>query len=95
TSSPEPITVNIQVPTGMSGHKEQKIFKHDNTEAKCTITSDPIISDGIVYYESVFEKHYGGNPFGIGIADSTVVFKPNKQPNDDGNDEKTVGYWSG
>ncbi|KAA6383786.1 MAG: putative serine/threonine-protein kinase Nek6 [Streblomastix strix] len=92
TSSPQPITVNLQVPTGMSGHKEQNIFKHDNTEAHCTITSDPIISDGIVYYESVFENHGGGYYFGIGIADSTVVFKPNKWPTEDGKDEKTVYY---
>ncbi|KAA6380498.1 MAG: hypothetical protein EZS28_023975 [Streblomastix strix] len=90
TSSPQPITVNLQVPTGMSGHKEQNIFKHDNTNAACTITSDPIISDGIVYYESVFEKHDGPYGFGIGIADSTVVFKPNKQAWEDIN--KTVYY---
>ncbi|KAA6362842.1 MAG: hypothetical protein EZS28_041631, partial [Streblomastix strix] len=95
TSSPQPITVNLQVPTGMSGHKKQNIFKHDNTEAYCTITSDPIISDGIVYYETVFEKHDGNWAFGIGIADSTVVFQPNNLPDEDGNNEKTVGYYSG
>ncbi|KAA6385083.1 MAG: hypothetical protein EZS28_019390 [Streblomastix strix] len=93
TSSPQPITVNLQVPTGMPGHKEQNIFKHDNTLADYTITSDPIISDGIVYYETVFEKHDGGYVFGIGIADSTVVFKPNKAPWHDGNNEKTVCYY--
>ncbi|KAA6368766.1 MAG: hypothetical protein EZS28_035707, partial [Streblomastix strix] len=64
----------------------------DNTEALCTITSDPIISDGIVYYETVFEKHEGGFGFALGIADSTVVFKPNKAPQDDGNEGKTVYY---
>ncbi|KAA6374123.1 MAG: hypothetical protein EZS28_030350 [Streblomastix strix] len=76
----------------MPGHKKQNIFKHDNTEAKCTITSDPIISDGIVYYETVFEKHDGQYAFGIGIADSTVVFQPNKGPWDEGNDKKTIYY---
>ncbi|KAA6369141.1 MAG: hypothetical protein EZS28_035332, partial [Streblomastix strix] len=65
---------------------------HDNTGGKCTITSDPIISDGIVYYESVFEKHDRYN-FGIGIADSTVVFQPNKEPGEDENKGKTVRYW--
>ncbi|KAA6327766.1 MAG: hypothetical protein EZS28_053790, partial [Streblomastix strix] len=66
TSSPQPITVNLQVPTGMSGHKEQNIFMKDNTKALCTIASDPIISDGIVYFESVFEKN-DGRFYGFGL----------------------------
>ncbi|KAA6360336.1 MAG: hypothetical protein EZS28_044137, partial [Streblomastix strix] len=66
----------------------------DNTWANCTITSDPIISDGVVYYETVFEKHENWD-FGIGIANSTVVFKPNKWPHEDENAGKTVGYWNG
>ncbi|KAA6367593.1 MAG: hypothetical protein EZS28_036880 [Streblomastix strix] len=77
----------------MSGHKEQNIFKHDNTQARCTITSEPIISDGIVYYETIFEMHDGGYYFALGIADSTVVFQPNKYPDEDENKEKTVGYY--
>ncbi|KAA6363954.1 MAG: hypothetical protein EZS28_040519, partial [Streblomastix strix] len=91
TSSAQAISVNLEVPSGMNGHKEQNRFNHDNTEAFCTISTDPIISEGIVYYESVFENH-DGNVFGIGIADHSVAFKPNKWPSEDGNKGKTVNY---
>ncbi|KAA6388199.1 MAG: putative serine/threonine protein kinase, partial [Streblomastix strix] len=89
------ITVNLQVPSGMNGHKDANRFTHDSTNACCTISTDPIISEGIVYYESEFEKHDGGLwSFGIGIADSSVVFKPNYGPGVDGNGGKTVSYYS-
>ncbi|KAA6384866.1 MAG: hypothetical protein EZS28_019607 [Streblomastix strix] len=65
TSSPQSITVNLEVPSGMPGHKDENGFIHDNTVEFC-----------------------------IGIADSSVVFQPNKWPNEDGNDEKTENYWS-
>ncbi|KAA6374940.1 MAG: putative Serine/threonine protein kinase [Streblomastix strix] len=92
TSSPQPITVNLQVPTGMRGHKDRNIFIHDdNTLADCTISTDPIISEGIVYYETVFEKDDRW-PFALGIADSSVVFKPNKGFWEDELKGKTVYY---
>ncbi|KAA6386799.1 MAG: hypothetical protein EZS28_017675 [Streblomastix strix] len=94
TSSPQPITVNLQVPSGMPGHKDRNRFSHDDTRAACAISTDPIISEGIVYYESVFEKHDGFYGFGIGIADSSVVFKPYYGPQQDLKERKTVGYWS-
>ncbi|KAA6309774.1 MAG: hypothetical protein EZS28_056439, partial [Streblomastix strix] len=67
----------------MHGHKDANRFNHDNTLACCAISTDPIISEGIVYYESVFEKHDRWT-FGIGIADSSVVFKRDDQPSEDG-----------
>ncbi|KAA6359305.1 MAG: hypothetical protein EZS28_045168, partial [Streblomastix strix] len=94
TSSAQAITVNLQVPSGMSGHKDANRFTHDNTLASCAISTDPIISEGIVYYESVFEKHDEGYNFTIGIADTSVVFRPNKHPSQDGNSGKTVNYWN-
>ncbi|KAA6370607.1 MAG: hypothetical protein EZS28_033866, partial [Streblomastix strix] len=94
TSSAQAIIVNLQVPSGMHGHKDRNRFNHNNTVAACTISTDPIISEGIVYYESEFEKHDGEWVFGIGIADSSVVFKPDNGPSLDGNGGKTVNYWS-
>ncbi|KAA6365729.1 MAG: hypothetical protein EZS28_038745 [Streblomastix strix] len=79
TSSAQAITVNLRVPSGISGHKDANRFNHDNTLANCTISTDPIISEGIVYYESVFENH-DNQGFAVGIADSSVVFKPNYGP---------------
>ncbi|KAA6361270.1 MAG: hypothetical protein EZS28_043203, partial [Streblomastix strix] len=94
TSSAQAITVNLEVPSGMPGHKDANRFMKDNTIADCTISTDPIISEGIVYYESVFENHENSTYyFGIGIADSSVVFKPNKGPWEDENSGKTVYYW--
>ncbi|KAA6382827.1 MAG: hypothetical protein EZS28_021646 [Streblomastix strix] len=94
TSSAQAITVNLQVPSGMHGYKDANSFIHDNSRTFCTISTETIISEGIVYYESVFEKHDENSVFGIGIADSSVVFKPNKGPSADGNKGKTVIYWS-
>ncbi|KAA6358776.1 MAG: hypothetical protein EZS28_045697, partial [Streblomastix strix] len=94
TSSAQAITVNLQVPSGMHGHKDANRFIHDNTNKDCTISIDPIISEGIVYYESVFENHDGNGGFGIGIADSSVIFEPDKGPDKDGNLEKTVRYYN-
>ncbi|KAA6371251.1 MAG: hypothetical protein EZS28_033220, partial [Streblomastix strix] len=95
TSSAQAITVNLQVPSGMRGQKDANRFTHDDyTDADCTILTYPIISEGIVYYESVFEKHENWS-FEIGIADSSVVFKPNKEPDEDEYSGKTVNYWSG
>ncbi|KAA6397075.1 MAG: putative kinase domain protein [Streblomastix strix] len=91
-SSSQPITVNLNVPIGMNGHKEQNIFIHDITNNACTISTNPVISDGIVYFETVFENHEGLQGFGIGIADSSVVFQPNKGPWEDGNKGKTIRY---
>ncbi|KAA6372097.1 MAG: hypothetical protein EZS28_032375, partial [Streblomastix strix] len=94
TSSAQTITVNLQVPSEMHGHKDRNRFNHDDTGYSCTISTDPIISERIVYYESVFENLDEGNLFAIGIADSSVVFKPNNGPGEDGNKGKTVRYWS-
>ncbi|KAA6403260.1 MAG: hypothetical protein EZS28_001203 [Streblomastix strix] len=52
TSSPQPITVNLEVPSGMPGHKDENRFIHDNT---------------------------------VDMAESSVLFKPNKAPWEDGN----------
>ncbi|KAA6377056.1 MAG: putative serine/threonine-protein kinase Nek6 [Streblomastix strix] len=66
TSSAQTITVNLEVPSGMPGHKDRNRFIHDDyTVAHCTISTDQIISEGIVYYESVFEKHDGEWVFGL------------------------------
>ncbi|KAA6376568.1 MAG: hypothetical protein EZS28_027906 [Streblomastix strix] len=93
TSSAQAITVNLEVPSGMHGHKDANRFTHDDTVADCTISTDPIISEGIVYCEYVFKKHDRPFAFGIGITDSSVVFKPNKSPFADEYEGKTVCYW--
>ncbi|KAA6375862.1 MAG: hypothetical protein EZS28_028611, partial [Streblomastix strix] len=93
TSSAQAITVNLEVPSGMHGLKDANRFTHDNTAASCVISTNPVISEGIVYYESVFENHEKYS-FGIGIADSSVVFKPDNVPNDYEYNRKTVIYWN-
>ncbi|KAA6361924.1 MAG: hypothetical protein EZS28_042549 [Streblomastix strix] len=60
TSSPQPITVNLEVPSGMHGHMNRSRFMKDDTYA-C-------------------------------MAESSVLFKPNKAPQEDGNSGKTVNY---
>ncbi|KAA6362849.1 MAG: hypothetical protein EZS28_041624 [Streblomastix strix] len=44
-----------------------------------TIAFDPVITDGIVYFEIEFLDQLNSNLY-IGIADASVIFEPSKGP---------------
>ncbi|KAA6395644.1 MAG: putative Serine/threonine-protein kinase Nek3 [Streblomastix strix] len=73
----------------------EKTFTRSNINEKidCTVTVDPSITQGIVYFEVVFRRndlYYTS----MGIADSSVKFGPNQSPLEFEYGGKTVGYWS-
>ncbi|KAA6396178.1 MAG: hypothetical protein EZS28_008291 [Streblomastix strix] len=73
------------------GIAEKNKFIHQNKDGPCTVAIDPIIREGIVRIEIVFEKTGGWRT--IGVADASCSFAAGKGPSADGNKEKTVRYW--
>ncbi|KAA6386258.1 MAG: hypothetical protein EZS28_018216 [Streblomastix strix] len=69
-----------------------KFIHSDQSNYWCTIAIDPIIKEGIVRFEIIFENTgvLGRN---IGTADASCSFASGKRPWEDGNDEKTVRYY--
>ncbi|KAA6379206.1 MAG: hypothetical protein EZS28_025267 [Streblomastix strix] len=65
-----------------------------NIELKKQI-QQPVISDGIAYYEVIVKDlhHDGLNGFAVGISNALAEFLPNQQPQENGNDAKTVRFW--
>ncbi|KAA6381210.1 MAG: hypothetical protein EZS28_023263, partial [Streblomastix strix] len=73
------------------GKQQGNKFIHSDKNDYCTIAIDPVIKDGIVRFEVVFENT-GGLKI-LGIADASCSFAVGNGPSDDGNDKKTVRYW--
>ncbi|KAA6374133.1 MAG: hypothetical protein EZS28_030341 [Streblomastix strix] len=92
---PQQIQVRHIIPSRTNGWSQNKKFFNDNSGESCTIATEPIIQDGIVYYEVVEtqfnERFYS---FGVGITDASVVFRLNKEPFHDGHDKSTIGFYN-
>ncbi|KAA6393186.1 MAG: hypothetical protein EZS28_011285 [Streblomastix strix] len=74
------------------GRSDGNKFFHSDKDDWCTIAIDPIISEGIMRIEVVFENC--GLYIGIiGIADTSCSFAAGRAPWQDGNEENTVRYW--
>ncbi|KAA6364019.1 MAG: hypothetical protein EZS28_040454 [Streblomastix strix] len=67
-----------------------KFFHSDQQDRYCTIAIDPVITEGIVRFEVIFENTVEWRI--IGIADASCSFSAGKGPWQDGNQEKTVSY---
>ncbi|KAA6393189.1 MAG: hypothetical protein EZS28_011288, partial [Streblomastix strix] len=83
-----------QIPPGFiikeawQGRSDGNKFFHSDKNVCCTIAFDPIISEGIVRIEVVFENTEGW--CSIGFADASCSFAAGKGPWDDG--KKSVSY---
>ncbi|KAA6365307.1 MAG: putative cmgc ck2 family, partial [Streblomastix strix] len=80
TSFPQSIEVILNVPNGMNGSQQGRIFLHDTSNESCTISADQVTSEGVEYFEVVYQNVE--NDFGMGIVDSAVVFPLQKYPNE-------------
>ncbi|KAA6364082.1 MAG: hypothetical protein EZS28_040391, partial [Streblomastix strix] len=60
---------------------------------RCNRLHDPLLSEGIVRIEVVFENTGGWSRTGIGFADASCSFATCKGPWDDGNRYNYVRYW--
>ncbi|KAA6390461.1 MAG: hypothetical protein EZS28_014009 [Streblomastix strix] len=76
------------------GSSDEKKFIHSDKGEFSTIAINPLISEGIVRIEVVFENNVICSKF-IGIADATCSFAACKWPWEDGNDKKIVRYSDG
>ncbi|KAA6359195.1 MAG: hypothetical protein EZS28_045278, partial [Streblomastix strix] len=74
----------------MQGSTDGNKFIHSDEFRVCTIAMNPVIREGIVKIQVMFEKT--GRWRIIGIADASCSFAAGKWPSDDGNREKTVRY---
>ncbi|KAA6388351.1 MAG: hypothetical protein EZS28_016123 [Streblomastix strix] len=75
------------------GRSDGNKFFHSDKDDWCTIAIEPIISEGIVRIEVVFENTGGWSRTGIGFADASCSFATSKGPWDDGNRYMNVRYW--
>ncbi|KAA6368181.1 MAG: hypothetical protein EZS28_036292 [Streblomastix strix] len=74
------------------GKSYGNMFIHSDENCdSCTIVIDPVIKDGIVRFEIVFENSEWQKIFGF--ADASCSFAAGNGPWDDGNKEKTVRYY--
>ncbi|KAA6373441.1 MAG: putative serine/threonine-protein kinase Nek3 [Streblomastix strix] len=82
-----PISPKFIIPDEKHGTSYQNKFTHTYSfSVDCTVAIDPVVTDGIVRIDFVFEKQDGYN-FMIGVADQSCVFKSGNGPSVDG----TVG----
>ncbi|KAA6376274.1 MAG: hypothetical protein EZS28_028199 [Streblomastix strix] len=72
------------------GRSDRNKFFHSDKDDLCTIAIEPIISEGIVRIEVVFEN--SGVYRNIGFADASCSFAAGRVPWVDGNRQKTVRY---
>ncbi|KAA6383601.1 MAG: hypothetical protein EZS28_020871 [Streblomastix strix] len=86
------ITPIFIIKEAWQGRSDGNKFFHLDKNDWCTIAIDPIINEGIVRIEVLFENT-GGYSRSIGFADASCSFAAGKGPWDDGNREKTVRYW--
>ncbi|KAA6377704.1 MAG: hypothetical protein EZS28_026769 [Streblomastix strix] len=76
------------------GRSDQNKFIHSDNDDFCTIAMNPVIREGIVKIEVIFENTDGWSRM-IGIADASCSFAAGKGPWEDGNRQKTVRYYLG
>ncbi|KAA6372462.1 MAG: hypothetical protein EZS28_032012 [Streblomastix strix] len=88
------ITPAFVIKEERQGRAEGNQFLHSDENQYCTIAIDPVIKEGIVRIEIVFENTIGRWHRIIGIADESCSFAAGDRPQDNGNEEKTVRYWS-
>ncbi|KAA6388493.1 MAG: hypothetical protein EZS28_015981 [Streblomastix strix] len=86
------ITPIFLIKEAWQGRSDGNKFFHSDEYVNCTIAINPIISEGIVRIEVLFEN-CGGWSRSIGIADASCSFAAHKVPCDEGNQEKTVRYY--
>ncbi|KAA6392188.1 MAG: hypothetical protein EZS28_012284 [Streblomastix strix] len=75
------------------GRQQGMQFIHSDGEDYCTIAIDPIIREGMIRIEIIFDNN-GGRISGVGIADASCSFAVGSIPTNDGNKEKTVRYYN-
>ncbi|KAA6397941.1 MAG: hypothetical protein EZS28_006537 [Streblomastix strix] len=75
------------------GSSDGNTFFHSNKNEWCTIAIDPIISEGLVKIEVMFENTGGWDSRIIGFADASCSFAVSNRPSDDGNRVRTVRYY--
>ncbi|KAA6404241.1 MAG: hypothetical protein EZS28_000228 [Streblomastix strix] len=71
------------------GEQQGNKFVHSDQNNYSAIAIDPVVSEGIVRFEVVFEN--SGDFSSLGIADASCSFAANKGPAQDG--KKTVRYY--
>ncbi|KAA6387284.1 MAG: hypothetical protein EZS28_017191 [Streblomastix strix] len=88
------ITPIFIIKEAWQGRSDGNKFIHSDRNDWCSIAIDPIISEGIVRIEVMFEKSggYGKIDIEIGFADASCSFTAHKGPQEDGNQEKSVSY---
>ncbi|KAA6380898.1 MAG: hypothetical protein EZS28_023573 [Streblomastix strix] len=75
------------------GRSDQNIFIHSDEIDNCTIAMNPVIIEGIVKIQIMFDNNEGWGSC-IGIADASCSFAAGDGPGDYENRFKTVGYYS-
>ncbi|KAA6360544.1 MAG: hypothetical protein EZS28_043929, partial [Streblomastix strix] len=75
------------------GRAEGNKFIHSQDIEDCTIAIDPVIREGIVRIELVFQYSEGYSRI-VGITDASCSFDVSKGPSSDGNDKKTIRYYN-
>ncbi|KAA6370323.1 MAG: hypothetical protein EZS28_034149 [Streblomastix strix] len=75
------------------GRSDQNKFIHSDQDGFCTIAMNPVIREGIVKIQVIFENSTYHNRM-IGIADASCCFAAGNWPTDQGNNQKTVKYYS-
>ncbi|KAA6395974.1 MAG: hypothetical protein EZS28_008500 [Streblomastix strix] len=90
----KPSNIFINQNDGSVRFGAQKFYHAQSNNHNVTISVDPVVDSGIIYFENVFKDHEGIFDFAVGLAEQTVTFMPDKKPQDDGNDKKIVAYWS-
>ncbi|KAA6399484.1 MAG: hypothetical protein EZS28_004989 [Streblomastix strix] len=82
------------LPKKVAGKTDKNKFVHtDDNEKYCTIAIDPVITEGVVRLEVVYEKNAGYGQ-SIGIADASIQFSAHMGPWDQGNQDRTVRFWN-
>ncbi|KAA6365641.1 MAG: hypothetical protein EZS28_038832, partial [Streblomastix strix] len=74
------------------GSSDGNKFIHSDQDQMCAIAIEPVISEGIVRIEVMFENCGGWSRI-IGFADASCSFAAGRAPWNDGNREKSVRYW--
>ncbi|KAA6373586.1 MAG: hypothetical protein EZS28_030888 [Streblomastix strix] len=87
------ISPGFIIKEAQQGRSDGNKFIHSDKDDWCTISIDPIISEGIVRIEVMNENTGGWNTRSIGIADASCSFAAHKGPWNDGNRQMTVRYW--
>ncbi|KAA6403934.1 MAG: hypothetical protein EZS28_000547 [Streblomastix strix] len=85
------ITPIFIIKESYQGKQVENKFIHSDEDQLCTITIDPIISEGIVRIEIILENT-GGIGYSMGIADTSCSFTVRKAPLQEENREKIVSY---